>query len=115
VFVVGLRICAGVVDDAIPMIRRRIERIKLQRNTSGVDDVVFGPGRHDYRETHAYRGPNPIDDRLTTPLFNAKELVELVDFRPDLFLGLLWFASRRVRTSNYLRLRRCVQPSNRPA
>jgi hypothetical protein len=27
-------------------------------------------------------------NRLAGPLFDAKELVELVDFRPDLFLGL---------------------------
>jgi hypothetical protein len=28
-FVVGLRVGAGMMDDAVPMIRRRIERIKL--------------------------------------------------------------------------------------
>ena len=30
VFVVGLRVGAGMVDDAVAMIRRRIERIELQ-------------------------------------------------------------------------------------
>ena len=33
VLVVGLRVLAGMVDDAVPMIRRRIERIELQWNT----------------------------------------------------------------------------------
>jgi hypothetical protein len=28
-FAVGLRVVAGTVDDAVPMIRRRIERIEL--------------------------------------------------------------------------------------
>jgi len=37
VLVVGLRIVAGMVDDAVPMIRRRIERIELQWNTAGID------------------------------------------------------------------------------
>ena len=34
VFIVGLRIRAGMVNDAVPMIRRRIERVKLQWNTA---------------------------------------------------------------------------------
>ena len=28
------------MDDAVPMIRRCIERVELQRNTAGIDDVV---------------------------------------------------------------------------
>ena len=42
VFIVGFRIVAGMVDNAVPMIRRRIERIKLQWNIAGIDNVVFG-------------------------------------------------------------------------
>jgi hypothetical protein len=49
---------------------------------------VFGPSRDDYRETCSDRRPNAIENRLTGPLLHAKELVELVDFRPDLFFGL---------------------------
>src|SRR5665647_2363293 len=43
VFVVGLRVGAGMVEDAVPMIRRCIERVKLQWNTAGIDDVVMHP------------------------------------------------------------------------
>src|SRR5674476_1160286 len=77
-----------MVDDAVPMIRRCIERIKLQWNAPGIDDVVFGPSRDDNREAGFDRRPNAIENHLTRPLLDAKELVELVDFRPDLFLGL---------------------------
>src|ERR1019366_6248486 len=44
-FVVGLCIIAGMVDDAVPMIRRRIERIELQWNIAGIDDVVISSCR----------------------------------------------------------------------
>src|ERR1035437_4955673 len=88
VFVVGFRVGAGMVDDAVPMIRRRIERIELQWNTAAIDDVVRRPGRDDDREARSNRRPNAIENRLTGPLLHAKKLVELVDFRPDLFLGL---------------------------
>jgi len=50
VFVVGLSVGAGGVGDAVPMILRRIERIELQRNTAGIDDVVIHSRRDDYRE-----------------------------------------------------------------
>src|ERR1039457_2259784 len=86
VFAVGLRVVAGTVDGAVPMIRRRIERIELQRNSTGIDDVVIRPSRDDYREARPDRRPNTIENRLTGPLLHAKELVELVDFSPDLFL-----------------------------
>ena len=88
VLVVGLRVVAGMVDDAVPMIRGCIERIELQWNTAGIDDVVIRPSRDDYREARSDRRPNAIENRLTGTLLHAKELVELVDFRPDLFLGL---------------------------
>jgi hypothetical protein len=88
VFVVCLRIGAGMVDDAVPMIRRRIKRIELQWNTAGIDDVVIRPSRDDYRKAGANRRANAIKNRLTGSLFYAEELVELVDFSPDLFLGL---------------------------
>src|ERR1017187_7445012 len=77
-----------MVDDAVPMIRRRIDRIELQWNTAGIDDVVIRPGWDDDREAGADRRPNAVQNRLTGTLLHAEELVELVDFRPDLFLGL---------------------------
>jgi len=87
VFVIRLRVGACMVDDAVPMIRRRIERIELQWNSAGVDEVVIRPSRDDYREARSNRRPDTIENRLTGPLFHAKELVELVEFRSNLFLG----------------------------
>ena len=86
--VVGLRIGAGMVDNAILMIWRRIERIELQWNTAGIDDVVIRSGWDDYREARANRRPNAIENRLTGTLLHAKELIGLVSFGPYLFLGL---------------------------
>lgn len=88
VFVVGLRVGAGMVDNAVPMIRWRIERIKLQGCIAGIDDVVIGASRDDYRKARPDRRPNAIENRLTAPLLHTKELVKLVDLRPDLLLGL---------------------------
>ena len=56
--VVGLRVVAGMVNDAVPMIRRRIKRIELQWNTAGVEDVVIRPSRDNYREARPDRRRN---------------------------------------------------------
>ena len=88
VLVVGLRLVAGMVDDAIPMIRGRIERVQLHGCSTGIDDVVICSSRDEDRKARSDRRPNAIENRLTGTLLHAKELVELVDFRPDLFLGL---------------------------
>ena len=87
VLVVGPRLGAGMVDNAIPMIWRRIERIELQWNTAGIDDVVIRPSRNDYREARPDRRPNAIENRLTGTLLHAKELIEFVDFHPISSLG----------------------------
>ena len=87
-FVVSLRIGAGMVDDAVPVVRGRIERIELQGNIAVIYDVVIRPTRDDYREARADRRPNAIENDLTGTLFHAKELVGLVDFRANFFLGL---------------------------
>jgi hypothetical protein len=84
---VALRVDASMVHDAVPMIRRRIERIELQWNTAGVDDVVIRPSRDEYGEARLNRRPNAVEYRLTGPRFDAKELIELVDFGPDRFRG----------------------------
>ena len=65
VFVVGLRVGTGVVDDAVPMIWRRIESIELKWNAAVIDDVMFGPSRDDHREASSDRCPNAIENRLT--------------------------------------------------
>jgi hypothetical protein len=61
-----------MVDDAVPMIRRRIERIELQWNTAGIDDVVLRPRRNDDSEARSDRRPNAIENCLTGPFFHAK-------------------------------------------
>src|SRR5450756_911922 len=88
VLVVSLRVLAGMVDDAVPMIRRRIERIELQWNTAGIDDVVLRSSRDKHGESRADHRANAIENGLARPFLHAKELIELVHFRPDLFLGL---------------------------
>src|SRR5450759_5500337 len=84
VFVVFLRFGAGMVDNAVPMIRWRIERIELHWNTSGIDDVVIRPGRDEHSEARADRRPNAIENGLTRPVLHAKKMVERVAFLPDL-------------------------------
>ena len=88
VFVVLLRFGAGMMDNSVPMIRRRIERIELHWNTSGIDDVVIRPGRDEHREARADYRANVIENRLTSPFLHAKELSDLVHFHPDIFGGL---------------------------
>src|SRR5450756_625925 len=80
VLIVGLRFFAGMVDDAIPMIRRRIKRIELQWNTAGIDDVMIRSTRDDHREARSDRRPTAVENRLTGTLLYAKELVGLVHF-----------------------------------
>ena len=72
VLVVGLRILSGMMDDAIPMIRRRIERIEFQWSIAGIDDIVLRPGRNNYREAGADRRPDAIKNRLTGPSSTRK-------------------------------------------
>ena len=82
-FVVRLRIGAGRVDDAVPVVRRRIQRIELQRNISGIDDIVIRPGRDEHREARADCRGNAVENRLARALLHAKELVEPVNLGPD--------------------------------
>jgi hypothetical protein len=82
-----LRIGAGVVDDAVPMIRRRIERVELQGNAAHIDDVVLRPGWDKHRETGRDRRVNAIEHGLARPFLHPKELIELVNFHPDFFAG----------------------------
>src|SRR5688500_8113453 len=87
-FAVGLRVVAGMVDNAVPVIRRRIERIELQGTRAGIDNVVSRPSRDDDREARSDRRPDAVESRLTRAGFHAKELVEGMDLGADLFLGL---------------------------
>ena len=86
-FLIGLRVGAAMMDDAVTVIRRRVERIKLQWNNASIDNVVIGSSRDNHRETRSDRRPNAFENRLARSLLYAKELVEFVNFLPDLFLG----------------------------
>ena len=59
-FVVGLRVVPCVVDNAVSMIRWRIECIELQWNTARIYNVMVGSSRDDYREASSNYGPNAI-------------------------------------------------------
>src|ERR1017187_6778460 len=77
-----------MVDNAVTMIRWRIKRVEFQWDSAGIDDVVIRPCRDDHRETRSDRRPNAVENCLTGSGLHAKELVQLVNFRADLFLGL---------------------------
>jgi len=76
-----------MVDNAIPMIWRCIECIELQWNTAGIDDVVIRPAGTS-QQSPLDHCVNAIEYGLACAFLDAKELIELVDFHPDLFLGL---------------------------
>jgi hypothetical protein len=77
-----------MVDNTITMIRRSIERIELQWISSGIDDIVIRSGRDKHGETRTYLRANAIEDSDTIPFLHAEELIELVDFHPDILPGL---------------------------
>jgi hypothetical protein len=60
------------------MITRRRERVELQWNTAGIDDVVLRASRDDDREARSDWRPNTIENRLAAPLLEAKQLIQLV-------------------------------------
>ena len=50
--------------------------------------VVIRAGRNDAREGRPNRRADAVENHLPGPLLDPEELVELVDFGPDLPLGL---------------------------
>jgi len=88
VFVISLGVGAGGMDNAIPVVRRSIECVKLQRNISGIDNIVIGAGRDDHRETGVDRSARTVENRLARAFLHPEELVEFVDFHSDFLLGL---------------------------
>ena len=85
VFVVGLRIPAGMVDNAVSVIGWRVDSVELQWDTARIDDVVVRPSRDDDRKTSLDRCPRTVENRLPGPFLNAKELIQRMNFLPDFF------------------------------
>jgi hypothetical protein len=86
VFLIRIRFGACTVHNAVPMIRWRVDRVQLHRNTASIDDIVICPCWDNDRKTGADLRPNAIEYRSASPFLDTKELVELVNFRPDLLL-----------------------------
>ncbi len=80
VFVVLLRFGASMVDNSVPMIRRRLERRELHWNTAGIDDVVIRPSRDEHGEARADHRANAIENGLACPFLHTKELIDLMPF-----------------------------------
>jgi len=88
VFAVSLRIPAGMVNHTVSVIGRRVDCVELEWDNSSIDDVVIRPSGDDDRKTGLDRRPHTVKNRFPGPFLYAKELIQRVNFRPDLFLGL---------------------------
>lgn len=88
VFAVSLRLPAGTVDNAVSVIGRRVDCVELEWDTASIDDVVIRPSRDEDRKTGLDRRPRTVENRFSGPFLHAKELIQRVNFRPDLFVGL---------------------------
>lgn len=76
---VGLRVGPGGVDDAVTVIRWRVQRVQPHGRPAGVDDVVIRPGRDNDRESRSDLCGYTVEDGLARAGFHAEELVERVD------------------------------------
>ena len=72
VFVVRLRIPAGMVDSAVSVIGRRVDRVELEWDTAGIDDVVIRPSRDDDRKTGLDRRPHTVKNASPVPSSTRK-------------------------------------------
>ena len=69
---VALGVSTRLVNHAIPMVGRRIDRIELEGHIAGIDDVVIRPGRDNDRETGLYCRAYTIQKRLARPFLNTE-------------------------------------------
>src|SRR5450759_345017 len=76
-----------MVDNTITMIWWGIERIEFHWSIAGIDDVVVRSSGDEHSEACADFRVNTIQNGLARAFLHAKELIELVHFHPDLFLG----------------------------
>src|SRR5450759_4572347 len=76
-----------MVDNTITMIWWGIERIEFHWSIAGIDDVVIRSSGDEHSEARADLRMNAIQNGLARAFLHAKELIELVHFHPNLFLG----------------------------
>ena len=77
------------MDDAVPMIRRRIHGIELHGLIlSCIYQVMSSAGRDQYRESVLDRMFDSIEDCFADSGFDAQELIERMHFFPYVFSGL---------------------------
>jgi hypothetical protein len=91
-----------MVHNTIPIIRRSIERIELHWISSGIDDIMIRSGRDKHGKTRADFRADAIENSDTLPFLYSEELIELVDFHPDILSGLQ-------RHDNELTVFSCIQ------
>src|SRR5690606_30844494 len=77
----------SVMDNPVTMIGRSVECIELQRNITGIDNIMCRAGRNEHNKARAKFSANPFEQCLPGPLFHTEELVQLVQFHPNFFLG----------------------------
>ena len=84
VFLVSHRFCLCLVDAPIDMIRRSIDRVQLERQLAGIDNIVFGAGAYEERRAVGEVIFGAIDDSFARPGLKAEELVDVIDLDADI-------------------------------
>src|SRR3989344_2755317 len=82
----GLRFC--LVDDAVAVVGRRVERVEFHRVCCrSVDDIVVGAARDNHYRAVREHVLLAVEHRLALPLFHPNKLVELVHLRAAILSG----------------------------
>ena len=83
--VVLLGIRTRAMNDAVTVVWRSIERVKLQWGRTRIDDVVLGASRNEHSEAGADRTADAVEDSLPRSSLYAEKLVKLVNLHAYLF------------------------------
>ena len=83
--VVFLGIRTRAMNNAVTVVWRSIERVKLQWGRTRIDDVVLGAGRNQHSESGADRTADAVEDSLPRSFLYAEKLVKLVNLHANLF------------------------------
>jgi hypothetical protein len=71
--------------DAVTVVWRSIERVKLQWGRTRIDDVVLGATGSEHSEAGADRIADAVEDSLPRSFLYAEKLVKLVNLHANLF------------------------------